>query len=250
MMGNISFNRNKVLKLSGGEDVPGAFVDVIVLRDNLNILREGRPIGQFWGFKEDGYDETGQIRYMDLDNDGAITANDKTYIGDPNPDFIYGINSIMSFQNFDLTLFFQGSQGNDLFNVSSVSSTMDYGSGVNMPREVLSDHWSPNNTQARYPVISRNTNVMVSDRFVEDGSYIRLKNIQLAYNFPVQQWGIDWIYQLQLYVSGQNLWTNTGYSWWDPEVSSRGGANSTALGIDHYSYPTSKTYTIGLKAGF
>lgn len=250
MMGNISFNRNKVLKLSGGEDVPGAFVDVIVLRDNLNILREGRPIGQFWGFKEDGYDETGQIRYMDLDNDGAITANDKTYIGDPNPDFIYGVNSIMSFQNFDLTLFFQGSQGNDLFNVSSVSSTMDYGSGVNMSREVLSDHWSSNNTQAKYPVISRNTNVMVSDRFVEDGSYIRLKNVQLAYNFPVQQWGIDWIYQLQLYVSGQNLWTNTGYSWWDPEVSSRGGANSTALGIDHYSYPTSKTYTIGLKAGF
>lgn len=127
---------------------------------------------------------------------------------------------------------------------------MDYSSGVNMPREVLEDHWSPSNTDAKYPVISRNTSIMVSDRFVEDGSYIRLRNVQLAYNFPMQNLGIDWMYQLQIYVSGQNLWTSTNYSWWDPEVSSRGGANSTALGIDHYSYPTSKTYTVGIRAGF
>ena len=250
LVGNISFNRNKVIKLSNGEDILGAFADVIVLRDNLNILREGRPIGQFWGYLENGYNESGQIRYQDLNADGAITADDKTYIGDPNPKYLYGLNSIMSYRNFDLTLFFQGTQGNDLFNLSAISSTMDYSSGVNMPREVLEDHWSPSNTQAKYPIISRNTSIMVSDRFVEDGSYLRLKNIQLAYNFPVQAMGIDWIYQLQLYVSGQNLWTSTNYSWWDPEVSSRGSSNSTALGIDHYSYPTSKTYTVGIRAGF
>ncbi|MEX2594181.1 MAG: TonB-dependent receptor [Anditalea sp.] len=250
LVGNISFNRNKVIKLSGGEDILGASVDVIVLRDNLNILEEGRPIGQFWGYLEDGYDETGQIEYRDLDNDGSITANDKTYIGNPNPDYIYGINSIMSYNNFELTLFLQGTKGNDIFNLSSVPSTMDYSSGVNMPREVLLDHWSPNNTQAKYPIISRNTSIMVSDRYVEDGSYLRLKNIQLAYNLPVETFGIDWIYRLQLYVSGQNLWTSTDYSWWDPEVNSRGGGNSTAQGIDHYSYPTSKTYTIGIRAGF
>jgi len=250
LVGNISFNRNKVIKLSNGEDVLGAFVDVIVIRDNLNILREDRPIGQFWGFLENGYNELGQIEYQDLDNDGAITANDKTYIGDPNPDYTYGINSIMSFKNFDLTLFLQGTKGNDIFNLSSIPSTMDYSSGVNMPREVLSDHWTPSNTDAKYPVISRNNSIMVSDRYVEDGSYIRLKNIQLAYNFPMENFGIDWIYQLQLYVSGQNLWTSTDYSWWDPEINSMGGGNSTAQGIDHYSYPTSKTYTIGLRAGF
>lgn len=250
LVGNISFNRNKVVRLSNGEDVLGAFVDVIVIRDNLNILREGRPIGQFWGYQEDGYNETGQIAYRDLDNDGSITANDKTYIGDPNPDFIYGLNSIMSFQNFELTLFLQGSQGNDIFNLSSVPSTMDYSSGVNMPREVLMDHWSPTNTGAKYPLISRNTSILVSDRWVEDGSYLRLKNIQLAYNFPIQNFGIDWMYQLQLYVSGQNLWTSTKYSWWDPEVNSRGGGNSTAQGIDHYSYPTAKTFTVGIRAGF
>lgn len=250
LVGNISFNRNKVVKLSGGEDVLGAFVDVIVIRDNLNILREGRPIGQFWGYLEDGYTETGQIKYRDLDNDGAITANDKTYIGDPNPDYFYGLNSFMFFKNFELTLFLQGTKGNDIFNLSAVPSTMDYSGGVNMPREVLLDHWSPSNPQAKYPLISRNSSVMVSDRSVEDGSYLRLKNIQLAYNLPVENMGIDWIYRLQLYVSGQNLWTSTNYSWWDPEINSRGGGNSTAQGIDHYSYPTSKMYTVGIRAGF
>lgn len=250
LTGNISFNSNKVVKLSNGEDVLGAFVDVIVLRDNLNILREGRPIGQFWGYKEQGYHENGQIRYQDRNNDGAISPEDKTYIGNPNPDYFYGLNSIMSYKNFDLTLFFQGRQGNDIFNLSAVASTMDYSGGVNMPREVLEDHWTPSNPQAKYPRISRNSSVMVSDRFVEDGSYIRLKNIQLAYNVPVQDLGINWMYQLQLYVSGQNLWTSTGYSWWDPEVNSRGGGNSTAQGIDHYSYPTAKAYTVGIRAGF
>jgi TonB-linked SusC/RagA family outer membrane protein len=250
LVGNISFNRNKVIALSNGEDIPGAFVDVIVLRDNLNILREGRPIGQFWGYLEDGYDETGRIRYQDLNNDGTISAEDKTYIGNPNPKYMYGLNSIMSYKNFDLTLFFQGMYGNDIFNLSAISSTMDYSSGVNMPKEVLEDHWSPGNANAKYPIISRNTSIMVSDRFVEDGSYLRLKNIQLAYNFPLQNLGIDWMYQLQIYVSGQNLWTSTNYSWWDPEVNSRGGANSTAQGIDHYSYPTAKTYTVGIRAGF
>lgn len=250
LVGNLSFNRNKVVALSNGEDILGAFADVIVLRDNLNILREGRPIGQFWGYLENGYNETGQIRYRDLNNDGVISAEDKTYIGDPNPKYMYGVNSIMSYKNFDLTLFFQGMYGNDIFNLSAISSTMDYSSGVNMPREVLENHWSPSNPNAKYPIISRNSSVMVSDRFVEDGSYVRLKNIQLAYNFPLQNWGVDWMYQLQIYVSGQNLWTSTNYSWWDPEVNSRGGANSTALGIDHYSYPTAKTYTVGIRAGF
>src|SRR5690606_13540209 len=89
VVGNISFNRNKVIALSNGEDILGAFADVIVLRDNLNILREDRPIGQFWGYREDGYDENGRIRYQDLNNDGAISAEDKTYIGDPNPQYMY-----------------------------------------------------------------------------------------------------------------------------------------------------------------
>ena len=239
---NISFNRNKVVSLYNGEDVLGAFVNVIVLQDNINILREGRPIGQFWGYLEDGYDEQGQIKYQDLDGDGTITADDKTYIGNPNPAFTYGFNSTMAYKNFELTLFLQGTYGNDIFNVSAIPSTIDYGRGLNMPREVLLNHWTPENTDAKYPIISRNTSTLVSDRWVEDGSYLRLRNIQLAYNLPVGNFGVNWIRNAQFYVSGQNLVTLTNYSWWDPGVNSGG--------IDHYSYPVSKVVTFGIRAGF
>lgn len=246
--GNVSFNRNKVIALNNGEDVLGAFVNVLVVADNATILREGRPIGQFWGFREDGYTETGQIRFADLNGDGTITEEDKTFIGDPNPDFIYGLNSVMSFKGFELSAFFQGSHGNDILNVSAIPSTMDYGQGLNMPREVLTNHWTPSNTSAKYPRISRSNIVRISDRFIEDGSYFRMRNIQLSYQFPTQSWGWDRVRSLQLYVSGQNLWTITSYSWWDPEVNSRGAG--TQQGIDHYSYPIPKSYTIGIRAGF
>ncbi|GAB2796294.1 TonB-dependent receptor [Rhabdobacter roseus] len=247
---NISFNRNKVVTLYGGDDILGGTVNVVVVNDVANILREGQPIGRFWGYQEDGYTDQGRIRFRDLDGDGAITQNDKTYIGDPNPNFIYGINSRMSFKNFDLTLFIQGTQGNDIFNVSSITNTIDYGFGLNMPREVLYNHWSPSNPDAKYPLISRNTATRLSDRFVEDGSYLRLRNIQLAYNLPTEKLGINWLRSLQVYASGQNLLTFTKYSWWDPEVNSRGGANSTVQGIDHNSYPTAKAVTAGLRVGF
>lgn len=246
--GNLSINRNKVIALSNGEDILGGNINVLIVSDNATILREGRPIGQFWGFLEDGYTETGRIQFQDLDGDGQITENDKTYIGDPNPDFFYGFNSVMGFKGFELSVFFQGTSGNDILNVSSIPSTMDYGQGLNMPREVLENHWTPTNTDAKYPLISRNNNVRISDRFVEDGSYLRMRNIMLAYNFPTQVWGWERVRAIQLYVSGQNLWTVTGYSWWDPEVNSRGAG--TQQGIDHYSYPIPKTFTVGLKAGF
>src|SRR5690606_22149420 len=125
-------------------------------------------------------DENGQIRLMDLNGDGDITAEDKTYIGNPNPDFIFGFNSDMTYKNISLSLFIQGSKGNDIFNASAIPVTLDYGQGLNTLKEVLWDSWSPNNTDAKYPLISRNTSAYVSDRWVEDGSYIRLKNIELA----------------------------------------------------------------------
>jgi hypothetical protein len=147
-------------------------------------------------------------------------------------------------------VFIQGVQGNDMFNVSSIVNTIDYGFGLNMPTEVLTNHWTPTNTNAKYPIISRSTTSRVSNRFIEDGSYLRLRNIQLAYNLPVDKWGIKWINNVQIYVSGQNLLTLTKYSWWDPEVNSRGGGNSTTQGIDHNSYPTAKSFTAGLRTSF
>jgi hypothetical protein len=119
-----------------------------------------------------------------------------------------------------------------------------------MPREVYLNHWTPTNTTAKYPLISRTTTVKVSDRFVEDGSYLRLKNIQLAYNLASKKTGISWCNNIQIYISGQNLLTLTKYSWWDPEVNSNGGASSTDQGFDQYSYPTSKSVTVGCRVQF
>ncbi|SEN84606.1 TonB-linked outer membrane protein, SusC/RagA family [bacterium A37T11] len=248
--GNISFNRNKVLSLYGGKDILGGNVDISFINDYANILRQGRPIGQFYGYVEDGYTELGQIKYKNLDGQEGITQLDKTYIGNPNPDFIYGLNSTMSYKGVELTFFLQGTKGNDIFNISGIGNTLDYNFGLNMPKDVYENHWTPENTNAKYPIISRTSNAKISNRMVEDGSFLRLRNIQLAYSLPITKRGSSWIKSIQLYASGQNLLTFTKYSWWDPEVNSNGGSNSTAQGFDYYSYPTAKTITFGLKANF
>ncbi|KAA9038674.1 TonB-dependent receptor [Ginsengibacter hankyongi] len=248
--GNISFNKNKVVKLAGDEDILGGILSQAIIVDNSNILREGQPIGRFWGYLEDGYDEKGHIKFKDLDGDGQITPADETYIGDPNPDFTYGFNSVMNYKNFELSFFIQGTYGNDIFNVNTINNTIDYGYGLNMPEQVFTNHWTPANTNAKYPVISRSVTAKVSNRYIEDGSYMRLKNIQLAYNLSGEVLKVNWIRNLQLYVSGQNLLTLTKYSWYDPEVNARGSGNSTSIGYDWYSYPTSKSVTFGIRAGF
>jgi len=241
---NISFNKNKVVKLYDGEDILTGS-GVLALQGTTSILREGRPIGQFFGYLEDGYDDKGKIKYKDLEPDNKLTGDDRTYIGDPNPDFIYGFTSGLSYKNFTLDIFLQGSYGNDLFNLSSVAYAYDFVSGLNMIKDVLTDSWTPEHTNAKYPIISRNTSVSVSDRFVEDGSYLRLKNIQLAYTLPLKNWGVNKVLEsLQLYASGQNLLTFTKYSGWDPEV------NSSGFGTDNNSYPMSKTVTFGIRARF
>ncbi|MEQ6120815.1 TonB-dependent receptor [Reichenbachiella sp. MALMAid0571] len=240
---NISINRNKVTKLHNGEDIFTSSVSVLAINDRVQILKEGYPIGQFWGFKEDGYDDEGYIKIVDTNEDEIINSDDKTFIGDANPDFIYGFNSNMSYKNFELSLFIQGSQGNDIFNASLIPLTNDFGQGLNAPRGVFLDHWTPQNTNARYPLISRNTDAYASDRWIEDGSYLRLRNIELAYTLPIES---NWLRKAQFYLSGQNLLTLTKYSWWDPEVNSRGASQP---GIDHFTYPIPKTLTIGVRVG-
>lgn len=246
---NIAFNRNKVVKLYNGEDILGAAINITVVNDYINRLREGEAIGKFYGYIEEGYDAAGKIKYVDVNKDGAINASDKTFIGDPNPDFIYGFNTNVSYKNFELSAFVQGSQGNDIFNLSFVNQTLDYGFGLNMPVDVYENHWTPANTTAKYPKISRTTATQISTRFVEDGSYVRLKNIQLAYNIPVAN-AIKWFRSAQVYVSGQNIITLTNYSGYDPEINTYGGSNSIRQGIDHYSYPTFKAVTFGIRCGF
>jgi TonB-linked SusC/RagA family outer membrane protein len=246
---NISFNRNKVLKLYNNQDIYGEALYTGSLNDYINLLRPGQPLGIFYGYVETGYLPNGNIKYLDQNNDGLINVADKTYIGDPNPDFIYGVNSVARYKGFEFTLFLQGSQGNDLFNLNK-ASTLDLGMGLNQPQDIYFDHWTSAKTDTKYPRISNTLNANMSTRFVEDGSYLRFKNIQLAYNLPASKWKLNWLKSAQVYVSGQNMVTITGYSWYDPEVNAYGSSNSIRQGIDYSIYPNSKSVTFGIRCGF
>jgi hypothetical protein len=247
---NVSFNKNRIVNLYGGQDIPGYSYYLGVVGDYVNLLREGHPMSAFYGYETDGFDENGNYKYKDNDLSGDISIDDKTFIGDPNPDFIYGINSSIKYKNFQFKLFIQGTYGNDIYSFSLLNQTMDYGFGLNTLREVLYDHWTPDNTNAKYPRISRTTAPLMSDRFVYDGSYLRLKNVELAYNIPVKRAGLSFFNNAQIYISGQNLLTLTSYPWFDPDVNSSGGSSSINQGIDYYTYPTAKSITFGVKLGF
>jgi TonB-linked SusC/RagA family outer membrane protein len=247
---NMAFNRNKVLSLYGGQDVKGSIYSVTVDNSYINLLREGEPLGAFVGYLFDGFDEDGHFKYRDLNEDGKLGDEDRTWIGDPNPNFIYGFNSNLLWKNFNFSLFLQGSQGNDILCLSYLHHNFLYYQGFNTLSDVLYNHWTPDNPNAKYPKIDYNMSPKYSDQFVFDGSYLRFKNIELGYNIPFDIVGSNWIKGAYVYVSGQNLITLTSYPWWDPEVNSKGGSNSINQGIDHYSYPTSKGYTFGFKLTF
>lgn len=250
---NIAFNKNKVKELYGGEDVYGSRVGLSYIEDFINLVREGEPIGVFYTYKEDGYDENGYIKYLDVDGNGTLDNNDKFITGNPHPDFTYGFNSDIAFKDFEFSFFFQGSQGNDIFNISETAN-LDYGMGLNMKRDVLYSHWKASNTAqqnaaAKYPKIVRNQKLNYSNRYVENGSYLRLKNIQIVYNLPVKKWKVyNWLKGVKVYASAQNLLTFTNYSGLDPEINSWGG--NINLGFDYLTYPNVKTYTFGVKVQF
>jgi TonB-linked SusC/RagA family outer membrane protein len=246
---NLSASKNKVLKLYGGQDILGSSFYTGNTNDIINLLREGQPMGIFYGYREIGYNDKGIPVFEDIDKSGSITAADKTYIGNPNPDFIYGFNSSLAWKGWEFSFFIQGSQGNELFNLNRTTA-LDLGMGLNLPAEVFTDHWTPTNTNAKYPKITRNLPGNMSSRFVEDGSYLRVKNIQLAYNIPGTRIRAKWLRNAQVYVSGQNLITITNYSWFDPEMNVFGGSNSYNQGIDYYSYPTAKSVTVGVRCSF
>ncbi|MFT3950061.1 MAG: TonB-dependent receptor [Agriterribacter sp.] len=246
---NISFNKNKVLKLYNDQDIPGISINTGGLTDYVNILRPGQPMGMFYGYLETGYTATGNIAYLDRNKDSLINAADKTIIGDPNPKFIYGFNSVLSYKQFEFSLFLQGSQGNDIFNLNK-ASTLDLGMGLNQPQDIMGNYWEPGKVNPKYPRISRSLNGSMSNRFIEDGSYLRFKNIQLAYAVPAEKLSWKWLKSAQIYVSGQNLITITKYSWFDPEVNAYGSSTSITQGIDYAIYPNSKSVTFGIRCVF
>lgn len=272
---NISTNKNKVLELPDGKDIlfasrPGHLVGI----DVNGILRVGSPVGSFYGWIYDGVYQQGDAftsgggfeqrsggeKYRDIDGkkdangvltgqpDGILNADDRTIIGDPNPDFIFGINSDFKFKNFDLNVFFQGSQGNDMlsFTLLEIESM---GGAYNSTIRAL-DRWTPTNTNTDVPVRSSSRPQRVSTRWVYDGSFIRLKNLALGYNFTIKGSGIQ---KIRVYASAQNILTFTKYPGYDPEVNynSNGSTNSNRnLGLDYGSYPNVKNYSVGLNLSF
>ncbi len=246
---NISSNRNKVLKLYQGQDIFGASLGNT---GNVNIVREGEPMALFYGYKEDGYDATGAVKYKDIVEDGVINDLDRTIIGNPNPDFIYSLNSVLAYKNLEFSFYIQGSQGNDVFSQTQYFLNHYYGYGTNMFKDVLYDHWTETNQNSEYPRITESNYVSqkLSDRFVYDASYIRLKNIQVAYDFPTEKLGLEWLKSGRIFISAQNLLTITNYPGYDPDINNFGGEASLNQGIDAFSYPTTKGMTLGLKLGF
>lgn len=236
---NVSFNRSKVIELYKGQDILAGQLQMIAFTDYANTYREGQPMGVFYGYKEDGYDENGLIKFK---------SDTKEKIGDPNPNFIFGINSYMAYKNFSLSMFWSGTQGNDIVNMSKVAFSVETTGGANHLKEVLTNHWTPENTNAKYPALTPSNKLKFSDRFVEDGSYMRLRNVELAYHLPVQKWSK--LSGVKVFINAQNLITLTKYSWIDPDVNSRGGANSLDQGIDYSTYPSAKTISGGVRIEF
>lgn len=246
---NISFNRNKVVDLTY---TPKSFYGPIYSNNtNVSLFTIGEPIGMFYGYVANGVDpETGDMIYKDLNKNGYYDPGDRTIIGNPNPDFTFGFTNTLSYKRFDLNIFFQGSYGNDIFNSTRIDLEGMFDS-KNQSSSVL-NRWTPSNTNTNMPraIGGGNVyNVQNSTRFVEDGSYIRLKAITLAYNFNPDRLKKMGIKNLSVYTTGQNLLTFTNYSGFDPEVNAFGNS-PLALGVDYGTYPQALTLTFGLNVGF
>ncbi len=257
--GNISTYKNVVTSIGNGDAIYGEAYN----KNTVTKTEVGKPVGYFYGYVTNGIFQNaeqvegsaqretavpGDIRFKDLDRNDILNDKDRTFIGSPWPDFVYGLSLGASWKGFDLNMFFQGSQGNDVMNMT----LMDFESGtgyMNARADLLERAWNGEGSTDRFHQISeiQGDNLLVSDYFLEDGSYLRLKNIQLGYDFAKNVLKGKVFSQLRLYVSAQNLFTLTKYSGLDPEI---GSSNATLNGIDCGFYPQSRVWTVGLNLKF
>jgi outer membrane receptor protein involved in Fe transport len=281
---NWSYNRNKVLKYGKSSKDQATYGPY---RLEGLLLKEGYPIGQLNGYVEEGYwnsiDEykaspfyayiqkhtpsdvptdalivqnyLGEIKYQDINGDSIINEKDRTSIGNVNPDYILGFTNTFDYKNLSLSVFFQGVVGNDILNaiLLNFNSTSTWS---NRPPELLDKAWTIDRAQnnpgiIKYPKMGENLsrNTRFSRRYVEDGSYLKLKNVTLSYklNSPFK---FKYIKQVTISLSGTNLLTFTKYSGFDPEVNSAGSGNASWRGIDVGAYPSSRTITMGVNLLF
>ena len=249
-----TYNKNKIKDLNS--DVP-YYINQIN-NSYVTMLAKDYPINVFYGYVTDGIfqnqsevnthavqpgAEPGDIRFRDLNNDGVINDSDRTVIGNPNPSWLFSMNNSLSYKGFELSVFLQGIAGNKIYNANNIDNT-GMTAAYNQTTDVLK-RWQGEGTSNSMPRAvfgDPNQNTRVSDRFVENGSYLRLKNITLSYTFPKQWLQKAQIENARLSLSCENVATITGYSGFDPEV----GIN----GIDQNRYPISRTFSLGLNFNF
>ena len=242
---NISHNKNRLEKLQTSQVYDDAKVTDI-LADYCVRNTPGMPLGSFYGYKTGGVDsETGELIYLDTNGDGEVTASDRTYIGDPNPDFTFGMTNTFRFYGVTVSFMLQGSYGNDIFNAGRIETEGMYDE-KNQSTRVL-DRWRRPGMQTTIP--KAGFDMRVSDYFIEDGSYIRLKDLTIAYDFSGAWMKKIGMTKLQPYFSAQNLLTLTRYMGMDPEVNQYGNSG-TVQGLDYGTYPQTRSFVLGINIEF
>ena len=246
---NVSTNINIVQKLATDEP---QFSGYNTFTNSTHIVAPGKPLGTFWGLRYLGVDPgTGDAIYNDKNNDGRLTADDGTFIGDAQPDYFGGFTNTFTYKGFDASIFFQYSYGNEMINFGN-TTLINSGEDIqnNQSREALK-RWQREGDISSVPKyeLGNTFNNRFSSRFVEDASYLRLKNVTIGYSISPELLAKIKINRLRIYASGTNVWTLTNYSGADPEVNSLDGS-TTAQGLDLYTFPQVRTILVGLNLGF
>lgn len=261
-----SFNKNKVIAMgSESGSIKGGSTNQNI---TTSETKAGYPIGGYWLISTAGYfnsqeevdayakdgkkiqpaAEPGDIKFVDANNDGVINDDDRVFQGSPFPDFTFALNGNMRYKNFDLSIGLQGVLGNKIYNATR-QTLEDVTKGSNFLASCL-DYWTPENKNASHPRLTwddpnRNTRAE-SDRYLENGSYLRLRSVQLGYTFP-QTWFKGAIQHARVYINAENLFTITSYSGYSPDVNAD---NASYRGFDNFIYPTNRTFMLGLNVTF
>ena len=250
---NMSFNDNIVMDIPEDEIIFSTRLQN--LGGNLSITKNGIPIGSFWGLNAEGVDpQTGDMIFTDNNGDGSITPDDKQVIGNPMPDFTYGFVNEFSYKNFDLNVVIDGSYGNEIYNTGKQNlQSMRFSEQQSAD---VANRWRNPGDQTDMPratLVDSNLNSFINTRWIEDGSYLRVRDISLSYNFGKNVAEKLSLSGLRVYGNLKNWFTITNYSGYSPEVNrSLGGVDSVALtqGVDYGTYPQAKTFSVGLNIQF
>lgn len=269
---NFATYRNEVLQLDESPSTRYFGYSSRVPGGGVTLTQAGLPVSSFYGYKVLGifqsdeeakawapfgtttYNKAGKFKFADVNGDGVITDADRTVIGTPHPDFTYGLNLNLGYKNFDLTVFGSGSQGNQIFNYTRYFTDFNTFQG-NRSKRALYEAWSPTNKGGTTPIPDANDQVssLPSTYFIENGSYFRLKNVQLGYTLPTALLSKLGLGTAQVYIQGQNLLTVTKYTGLNPEISisnNSSGDRNRNLGFDGGYLPVSRTLLFGLNLSF